>query len=137
MEITITFAGGTKVDASVDKYVIHTDQPVNEGGQGTAPEPFVYLLASMGTCAAHYVFKYLESRDLPRESVRLIQKHEWDPKTKKLAKVVQIIELSPDLDEKHHKPIIRSASLCAVKKLFENPPAFDIQTQVPSAPKAP
>jgi ribosomal protein S12 methylthiotransferase accessory factor len=127
MEMTVTFSGGRKVDASVGKHVIHTDQPVVDGGEDSAPEPFVYCLASMGTCAAWYVFKYLESRDLPREGLRLVQKHEWDPKTKKLAKVIQLIELPPGLDQKHHKPIVRSAALCTVKKLFENPPEFDIR----------
>jgi ribosomal protein S12 methylthiotransferase accessory factor len=129
MEITVTLSGGRKVDASVGKHVIHTDQDEENGGEGSAPEPFVYCLVSMGTCAAWYVLKYLESRDLPREDVRLVQKHEWDPKTKKLAKVVQLIELPSGLDQKHHKPIVRSAALCAVKKLFENPPEFDIQIQ--------
>ena len=130
MEITVVMSGGKTVDAQVGKHVIKTDQPIKEGGGGTAPAPFIYCLASLGTCAAYYVYKYLESRDLPLEGLKLVQKHEFDPKTKKLGKVVQIIELPPGLDEKHHKPIIRSASLCAVKKLFENPPAFEIQTKV-------
>lgn len=130
MEITVTLSGGKKIDAQIGKHVVKTDQPVKEGGEGTAPAPFAYCMVSLGTCAAYYVYKYLESRDLPVEGLKLVQKHEFDPKTKKLAKVVQQIELPPGLEEKHHKPIIRSASLCAVKKLFENPPEFDIQTKV-------
>jgi ribosomal protein S12 methylthiotransferase accessory factor len=127
MEITVTLSGGKKIDAQVGKHVIKTDQPVKEGGEGTVPAPFIYCLASLSTCAVYYAFKYLESRELSVEGLRLVQKHEWDPKTKKLSKVVQIIELPPGLDEKHHKPIVRAASVCAVKKLMENPPEFDIQ----------
>jgi ribosomal protein S12 methylthiotransferase accessory factor len=127
MEITVELSGGKKIDAQVGKHVIKTDQPVKEGGEGTAPAPFIYCLASLGTCAAYYAFKYLESRDLSTEGLKVIQKHEWDSKTKKLSKVVQIIELPPGLEEKHHKPIVRAASVCAVKKLMENPPEFDIQ----------
>lgn len=130
MEITVFLSGGRKIDALVGKHVIKTDQPFNEGGEEAAPAPFDYCLASMGTCAAYYVYKYLESRDLQLEGLKLVQKHEFDPKTKKLTKVIQVVELPPGLDEKHHKPIIRSAALCTVKKLFENPPAFDIQTKV-------
>lgn len=130
MEITVTLSGGKKIDAQIGKHVVKTDQPVKEGGEGTAPAPFAYCLVSLGTCAAFYAFKYLESRDLPTEGLKLVQKHEFDPKTKKLSKVVQLIELPPGLEEKHHKPIVRSASSCAVKKLMENPPEFDIQIQV-------
>ena len=65
MEMTVVFSGGKKIDAQIGKHVIKTDQPRKEGGEGTAPAPFAYCLASMGTCAALYVYKYLESRDLP------------------------------------------------------------------------
>ena len=69
MEITVVMSGGKTVDAQVGKHVIKTDQPIKEGGGGTAPAPFAYCLASMGTCAAYYVYKYLESRDLPLEGL--------------------------------------------------------------------
>jgi ribosomal protein S12 methylthiotransferase accessory factor len=39
------------------------------------------------------------------------------------------IQLPPGIPEKHHKPIIRSAEQCAVKKLIEERPEFDMSVE--------
>ncbi|HUU01502.1 MAG TPA: OsmC family protein [Myxococcota bacterium] len=127
--LTVTFPGGKKVDGVYGNFTIHTDQPVDEGGEGTAPEPFTYMLASLGTCAGIYVVSYLRARDLPFEEVKLIQEHEWDEKAHRLTKVTMTILLPPGIPEKHKKPLIRSASRCTVKRLFESPPEFEINTK--------
>jgi putative redox protein len=129
MDHIVTFPGGKKVDAEYGGYVVRTDQPVAEGGQDTAPSPFLYCLAAMGTCAGFYVLSYLQARDLPIEGVRIIQSHEANEKGK-LIKIGMTIELPPEIDEKHHKPIVRSAEQCTVKKLIEERPEFAIKTEV-------
>jgi putative redox protein len=129
MDLIVTFPGGKKVDAEYGGYVVRTDQPVAEGGEDTAPSPFLYCLAAMGTCAGFYVLSYLQSRDLPTEGVRIIQSHEANEKGK-LIKIGMTIELPPEIEEKHHKPIVRSAEHCTVKKLIEDRPEFEIKTEV-------
>jgi putative redox protein len=132
MDLVVTFPGGKKVDAEYGGYVVRTDQPVAGGGQGTAPSPFLYCLAAMGTCAGFYVLSYLQARDLPTEGVRIIQSHEANEKGK-LIKIGMTVELPPEIDEKHHKPIVRSAEQCTVKKLIEERPSFEIRARVRGA----
>jgi len=127
MDLIVTFPGGKKVDAEYGGHVVRTDQPVVEGGEDTAPSPFLYCLAAMGTCAGFYVLSYLQARDLPTEGVRIIQSHQANEKGK-LIKVGMTVELPPEIDEKHHKPIVRSAEQCTVKKLIEDRPEFSIKT---------
>jgi putative redox protein len=128
MEIKITFPGGKRVNASFDDFEIKTDQSVKDGGDESAPSPFATFLASLGTCAGIYVLSYLEARKLPTEGVEIVQSHEADAKTGKLSKVSLRIVLPEGIAEKHLGPIKRAASLCAVKKLIENPPEFEILT---------
>ena len=128
MDLIVTFPGGKKVDAEYGGHVVRTDQPVVEGGDDSAPSPFLYCLAAMGTCAGFYVLSYLQARDLPTEGVRIIQSHEANEKGK-LIKVGMTVELPPEIDEKHHKPIVRSAEQCTVKKLIEDRPEFSIKTE--------
>jgi ribosomal protein S12 methylthiotransferase accessory factor len=130
MEMLVTFEGGKKVDAHIAGHTIRTDQSVKEGGEGSAPEPFQYCLASIGTCAGVYVLAYLQARDLPVEGLKIVQTHVFDQKSHKLTDVKLDIQLPRAIPEKHHKAIIRSAQLCAVKKLFENPPEFDVTSSV-------
>ena len=40
MEIEVTFPAGKRVDARVGAFTIATDQPVESGGEGSAPAPF-------------------------------------------------------------------------------------------------
>lgn len=129
MDLIVTFPGGKKVDAEYEGFMVRTDQPVAVGGEGTAPSPFLYCLAAMGTCAGFYVLSYLQARNLPTEGVRIIQRHEANEKGK-LIKINLTIELPPEIDQKHHKPVVRSAEQCTVKKLIEERPQFGIETRV-------
>jgi putative redox protein len=129
MELVVSFPGGKKVDAEVGGFVIRTDQPVSEGGDGTAPSPFMYCLAAMGTCAGIYVLSYLQARNLPTAGVQIVQDHEADPKTGRLNKVSMKIRLPAAIPQQHHKALIRAAQLCAVKKLIEESPEFQISTE--------
>lgn len=129
MDIAVTFPGGKKVNAHLEDFVIETDQPVKLGGDGSAPEPFAYCLASIATCAGFYVLSYLQARDLPVAGVKLLQTHEADEKGN-LIKVLIQIELPPQIDKKHHPIIVRAANHCAVKKMIESQPEFAVSVKV-------
>ncbi|MFW5740864.1 MAG: OsmC family protein, partial [Myxococcota bacterium] len=75
MEMQITFPGGKRVDATLLGRTIHTDQAKENGGDGTAPEPYMMFLASLGTCAGVYVLGFCQARDLPTEGISLVQHH--------------------------------------------------------------
>ena len=55
MEMKIYSGGGKQVLADYEGFTIRTDQPVKDGGEGSAPEPFSLFLASLGTCAGQFV----------------------------------------------------------------------------------
>ena len=65
MEMTIDFPGGAKVDAHFGPFSIQTDQPIQGGGDNSAPSPFEIFLSSIGTCAGTYVLGFCRQRDLP------------------------------------------------------------------------
>jgi ribosomal protein S12 methylthiotransferase accessory factor len=132
LTITVTHEGGKKVDARVEGFTIRTDQMKESGGEGSAPEPFMHFLASIATCAGIYVVGFCEARDIPLDGIRLVQDHDFDEKTGRLLGVRLVIEVPETFPEKYHKALARVAGLCAVKKVMENPPAFDIETRVTS-----
>ena len=130
MEMEITFPGGARVDASFGPYIVQTDQPPMGGGSGAAPTPFALFLASLGTCAGIYVLGFLRQRGLPSEGVRIIQRVHNSPVTGMISQVDLEIEVPPGIPEKYHAALAKSAELCAVKKHLEQPPQFNITTQV-------
>ncbi|NOY13534.1 MAG: osmotically inducible protein OsmC, partial [Deltaproteobacteria bacterium] len=83
----ISFPGGVAVAAQVDGFEILTDQPVESGGQGSAPSPYDLFLASIGTCAGFYALRFCQQRNLPTEGLGLTVAIERDPESRKLTKV--------------------------------------------------
>ena len=133
MEILIDFPGGARVDAHFGSYTVKTDQPATGGGEGSAPTPFAIFLSSMGTCAGIYILGFCNQRGLPTDGIRIIQRMQNNPMTGMIGKIEMEIQVPPSFPEKYRPSLVRSAELCAVKKLIENPPKFDISTkEIPS-----
>ena len=130
MDMLVEFPGGLKVDTHIGSFTVHTDQPVRDGGQGTAPSPYALFLASLATCAGYYVLGYCINHNIPTEGLKLVQHVESDPATGKTTKIGIEIQVPPSIPEKYHTALIRSADQCKVKKLIENPPQFEVFTHV-------
>ena len=132
-ELVVTFPGGKKVNAEYGGHLIATDQSRDNGGEGSAPEPFTLFLASIGACAGIYVLGFCQARGIDATGVRLTQTMERDPKTHALSKVSIRIHVPPSFPAKYHDALVRAADTCAVKKAIQAQPTFDVQTVVDGA----
>jgi putative redox protein len=133
MEIKITFPGGKKVNAEVHGMIISADQSKREGGEGSAPSPYLHFLASIGSCAGSYILSFCQERNIPTENLTLTERLEYatTPEGKSFLDTVAIdINVPPDFPEKYHKALIKVADQCAVKKVLMHPPKFAINTVV-------
>lgn len=128
MDMEVTFPGGARVDAQFGPFSVVTDQPPQGGGHGEAPSPFDYFLASLATCAGIYVLGFCRKRDLPTGGLKLTQRVQWDQASGMINSVAIEIHVPQDFPEQYLDSLVRSASLCAVKKHIENPPEFQIFT---------
>ena len=126
--MTVSFPGGKRVNANYNGFEIATDQAVDSGGDGSAPEPYDYFLASLATCAGIYVLGFCQKRDIPTEGVSLRQSWEREEKTNRLAAVRISINVPAGFPDKYQKALVRAASQCSVKKTMENPPEFVVET---------
>lgn len=132
MEMLITFPGGKKVDSHYKGFTVHTDQPIEEGGTHTAPEPFDLFLASIGTCAGIYVASFCSERGIDPKQVRLVLRFDRNETTHMVSTIYIDIRVPRDFPEKYKKALIRSAQLCFVKKHLESPPQFQISCSMES-----
>lgn len=130
MELVVSFPGGKKIDAEYNGYNIKTDQPVQAGGESSAPAPFDLFLASIGTCAGIYIQGFCQSRGLSTENMKIIQRMEYNPVKRLIGKIELEIQIPEDFPEKYRDAVINAAELCAVKKHLQNPPEFTIFTSV-------
>jgi ribosomal protein S12 methylthiotransferase accessory factor len=127
MEIKVNFLDNLKVEAKFDDFSVVADQPIRYKGDGAAPGPFDYFLASSALCAAYFVRVYCNSRDIPTENIRLSQNNIVDPEDryKQIFKIQ--VELPESISEKHRLGIIRSIDRCTVKKVVQTGPEFVVE----------
>ena len=126
MDMTITFPGGKKVNAEYNGFTHRTDQPLQAGGEDTAPSPFDLFLASLGTCAGFFVLSFCQQRGIDTAGIELRQRMERDPRTHLIVKVDVEILLPASFPGKYRAAVVQAAQLCTVKKHLENPPRFNL-----------
>jgi len=130
-EIQVTFPGGLKVDAAYKEFVIKTDQPVHQGGEGTAPAPFDLFLASIATCAGFYTVAFCRERGIPMAGAGVTMHAEKDPETKMISKIRIELHLPPGFPEKYMRAVIKAVDYCTVKAHILKAPAFEITAEIP------
>jgi len=102
-------------------------QPIRYKGDGSAPGPFDYFLASSALCAAYFVKLYCDTRSIPTENIRLSQNNIVDPENR-YNQIFKIqVELPADISDKDRQGILRSIDRCTVKKVVQAGPEFVIE----------
>src|SRR5678815_910956 len=129
MDIVVSFPGGKRVDAQAGNFKIATDQPIEDGGEGSAPAPFTLFLASLGTCAGLYVLGFCKSRGIPSDGIRLIQRSENGEKGR-VERITIEVHVPPGFPEHYREAVARAAAACKVKKTLADAPAFAVTTVV-------
>ena len=127
MEIKVNYLDNLRLEAQFDDFKVISDQPIRYKGDGSAPGPFDYFLASSAMCAAYFAKVYCLARDIPTENIRLSQNNIVDPENryKQIFKIQ--IELPEDISEKDRQGILRSIDRCTVKKVVQEGPEFQVE----------
>ncbi|MEO3681361.1 OsmC domain/YcaO domain-containing protein [Shewanella vesiculosa] len=128
MEIKVNFLDNLKLEAKFDDFTVTADQPIRYKGDGSAPSPFDYFLASSALCAAYFIKVYCKARDISTENIKLSQNNIVDPEDR-YNQIFQIqVELPDDISDKDRQGILRSIDRCTVKKVVQTGPEFKIET---------
>src|SRR5690554_5942032 len=127
MEIKVNFLDNLRLEAKFDDFTVVADQPIRYKGDGSAPGPFDYFLASSALCAAYFVKLYCNTRNIPTDNIRLSQNNIVDPENryKQIFKIQ--VELPADISAKDRQGILRSIERCTVKKVVQTGPEFVIE----------
>lgn len=124
-EIIITLPHQRRVDAQVGKHVVHTDQPLDNGGEDLAPSPFELFLASLGTCAGIFVQGFCAKRGLSTEGITLVERPSYGADGVLLRVDIEL-KLPASFPEKYRDAVVRVAQECSVKKAIAAQPQFTV-----------
>ena len=127
MEIKVNFLDKLRLEAKFDDFSVVADQPIRYKGDGSAPSPFDYFLASSALCAAYFVKLYCDNRHIPTENIRLSHNNIIDPDNR-YQQIFKIqVELPEDISPKDRQGIVRSIDRCTVKKVVQAGPEFVVE----------
>jgi uncharacterized OsmC-like protein len=112
-------------EITAGKHHFLADEPVNVGGGDLAPDPYDYLLASLGVCTSMTVGFYARRNDLPLENVTVSLWHsrihatdceECDTKQGMVDRIDVEVELTGSLTSEQHAKLMEIAAKCPVHR---------------------
>jgi ribosomal protein S12 methylthiotransferase accessory factor len=128
MQVKVRFLDNLRLEASFDDFTVIADQPIRYKGDGTAPNPFDYFLASSALCAAYFAKVYCTARDIPTEDISIVQDNIVDPDNRYQQTFRIRAELPEGMSEKHRDGIISAMDRCTVKRVIQNDLGFKVDS---------
>jgi putative redox protein len=125
-EILVSLPGERRVDAKIAQHIVHTDQPIDNGGEDSAPAPFDLFLASIGACAGIFVQGFCAKRGIPYDAIRLTQRPQF-AEDGTLQSVDIDIRLPASFPEKYQSAVVKVVEQCSVKRAILAQPSFRVR----------
>jgi uncharacterized OsmC-like protein len=107
------------------KYQLQADEPLSVGGNDEAPDPYDYLLASLGACTSMTVGLYARKSRFPLENVTVSLWHsrihardceECETKEGMLDRIELEIEMTGPLTPEQRKKLMEIAAKCPIHR---------------------
>lgn len=123
------------------KHNLVADEPVIAGGDDAGPDPYDYLLISLGTCTSMTVGLFARRKQMPLEEIAVSLSHsriyakdceECETKEGMLDRIDIEIELTGPLSAEQHANLMEIAGKCPVHRTLTS----EINIHLRSAEKA-
>lgn len=135
-KVTIRIENSLRTTISSDDHVWNADEPVQQGGENTGPDPYELLLSSLGACTALTLRLYADRKEWPLEAVDVELTHErqhlddcrdctGDEKGPYLDRIRTTVRLRGDLSEEQRKRLGEIARKCPVHRTLQSQPMIE------------
>jgi putative redox protein len=124
--MTVSHLGGDRFAVEIRGHTITVDQPVEDGGEDTAPTPTELFVAGLASCVAFYARRYLDRHDLPTEGLTVSTDYTLGGRPARVSDIA--IRLTPPtgLPAERRDAFLAVASHCTVHNTLHEPPTVEI-----------
>ena len=118
-------AGNFQQEVSAGKHQLVADEPMNVGGGDAGPDPYDYLLASLGVCTSMTVGLYARRNHLPLDNITVSLWHsrihardceECETEDGIVDRIDVEVELTGSLTAEQHAKLMQVAAKCPVHR---------------------
>ena len=122
-------ASGFAQEVTVGQYTLRVDEPISAGGTESAPDPYDYLLAALGSCTSMTIGWYARHHKIPLENVTVSLRHsrihaqdcaECATKNGLLDRIDLDIQLTGPITPEQHAKLMEIAGKCPVHRTLKS-----------------
>ena len=120
--LTVSHLGADRFAIRVRDHEVLVDQPLDAGGQDTAPTPLELMLASLASCVGYYARKYLARHGLPEEGLEVAASAEVGGRPTRLTSIDVSVTVPEGVPAERRDALLAVASACTVHNTLVAPP---------------
>ena len=114
-----------KQEVAAGRHRLVADEPVSAGGGDAGPDPYEYLLTSLGVCTSMTVGLYARRKQIPLENIKVSLWHsrihakdceECETREGMVDRIDVEVELTGALSAEHHAALMDIAAKCPVHR---------------------
>jgi putative redox protein len=128
MDNTIRVASieNDRFEVLVRGHTITVDQPVEDGGDDTAPTPTELFVSSLAACVAFYARRYLARHDLPTAGLAVDVEFQMSSRPARVGDIDIRLRIPDGVPEQNRAGLLAVASHCTVHNSLSQPPTVHI-----------
>jgi putative redox protein len=125
-DLAVRHLSGDRFAIDIRGHTITVDQPVDAGGDDTAPTPTELFVAGLASCVAFYARRYLARHDFSAQGLTVAATYEVGGRPNRVTKVSVRITPPADLPTDRRDAFLAVASHCTVHNTLDEPPPVEI-----------
>ena len=122
-DLAVRHLSGDRFAIDIRGHTITVDQPVDAGGDDTAPTPTELFVAGLASCVAFYARRYLARHNLSAHGLAVAATYDVGGRPTRVTKISVRITPPADLPTDRRDAV---ASHCTVHNTLDEPPPVEI-----------
>lgn len=127
--VRLTDGPGYTTEIKTPYHHLIADEPVEVGGKNLGPNPYDFLMASLGSCTAMTLKMYAARKKWNLKEVRVYLNHEKvhkedseqaEQESAKVSQFTRLLELEGELDGEQRNRLLEIANRCPVHRTLED-----------------
>ncbi|MFH1552200.1 MAG: OsmC family protein [Candidatus Omnitrophota bacterium] len=125
----IRFIGKREFKITTRGHEIRADLPESAGGDDLAPTPSELFVASVGSCVALFVGRYMETAKLNAEGLSLKVDWEFAEDKSRISDITISIDVPNAVLGARKKAVLAAAHKCTIHNTLKQPPNINIDVE--------